>query len=252
MSTEGFRRIANASEVEQREIRLLKADGILPFTPTTPLSPLSPGSLHPARLLSALRSLPLTRWFGTTPAVPDAASLPALAVAAAADTPGVSRDRGVCHEVGGREGSRRGRRGEGRGGTVADEVWTRSGRGEGASRRGRGADARVYCADRSAAGYPDVGGPTSRRDSSSVKSCASAPAAMSVVLRTDVAMEEGREEVSIGFTTPVRNCVDGGGRGGEFPTPLNGDGYTPDGEDGSEPPDGFTTPFGEDSFRTPV
>ncbi|CAM9258459.1 unnamed protein product [Scytosiphon promiscuus] len=66
VATEGFRRIANASEVEQREIRLLQADGIIPFSPTTPLSPLSPASLHPTRLLNALKRLRILRWFGSS------------------------------------------------------------------------------------------------------------------------------------------------------------------------------------------
>ncbi|CAM9462940.1 unnamed protein product, partial [Ectocarpus sp. 8 AP-2014] len=67
VTTEGFRRIADASEVEHREIRLLRAGGMLPSASLSPASPLSPVSpLHPSRLLSALRSLPLVRRLRST------------------------------------------------------------------------------------------------------------------------------------------------------------------------------------------
>ncbi|CAM9477524.1 unnamed protein product, partial [Hapterophycus canaliculatus] len=231
VETEGFRRIANASEVEQREIRLLKADGILPFTPTTPLSPLSPASLHPTRLLSALRSLPLLRWFGA-PDVPDAASTPASApavVAVAADASSVSRHPDVHGEGdhGGREGSRQGRRPEGRGGALVNEVRREHVRDDLAAGKGRGwgggVDARVHCSDDSnAGGAPDDNG-----------------------------LPSGWGQMPTGLTAPVANDESNLGDGG-FATPLNGDGCTTDGEDGANPPDGFTTPIREDDFRTPV
>eukprot|EP00903_Cladosiphon_okamuranus_P006660 g6502.t2 len=64
VATEGFRRIADASEMEQREMKLLRAGGMLPsgaVTPETPVSPLSP--LHPSRLWGILMTLPMVRRF---------------------------------------------------------------------------------------------------------------------------------------------------------------------------------------------
>ena len=70
MTTEGFRRIVDASELEQREMRLLRAGGMLPsggvspMTSASPVSPVSPTSApHSTRLLGALKSLPLVRRF---------------------------------------------------------------------------------------------------------------------------------------------------------------------------------------------
>jgi len=76
VETEGFQRIQKASENEQRELRILRAGGILPVgasttslaaeKPPTPLSPRSTGRRWPrgsppflARLVEAFRELPL-------------------------------------------------------------------------------------------------------------------------------------------------------------------------------------------------
>lgn len=181
------------------------------------------------------------RWFGSS-AAPDAAFTPTSeGVGAAMDTPCVPRDRDVYSE----------------GDFGVSKVRRNKIRADGAARGSRvgaaGAGTRVHCAGGSAAGVPEEGRPLSRPGSSSVHSCASAPASMGAALVIGVAMEEGRGRIPAGFTTPVAEAEGArGGGGGGFPTPANGDGYTPDNEDGPESPDAFTTPDREGGVRTPA
>eukprot|EP00904_Undaria_pinnatifida_P012482 jgi/Undpi1/8364/HiC_scaffold_25.g10832.m1 len=59
VATEGFRRIADAAEQEQRELGLLRAGGMLPATPPPPISPSS--SPVPSRIFQAVKNLPFIR-----------------------------------------------------------------------------------------------------------------------------------------------------------------------------------------------
>ncbi|CAN0088475.1 unnamed protein product [Ectocarpus sp. 12 AP-2014] len=62
VETEGFRRIVDASELEQREMRLLRAEGVLvPSASTTPVRLAAPASIFSprGRLLGSFRRLPL-------------------------------------------------------------------------------------------------------------------------------------------------------------------------------------------------
>ncbi|CAB1104899.1 unnamed protein product [Ectocarpus sp. CCAP 1310/34] len=62
VETEGFRRIVDASELEQREMRLLRAEGVLvPSASTTPVRLAAPRSIFSprGRLVDSLRCLPL-------------------------------------------------------------------------------------------------------------------------------------------------------------------------------------------------
>lgn len=59
--TEGFRRIADATEHEQRKLRLLRERGMLPLTPPASVSPASNNNTLPlfSRIVEAVRTLPL-------------------------------------------------------------------------------------------------------------------------------------------------------------------------------------------------
>eukprot|EP00903_Cladosiphon_okamuranus_P013298 g12395.t2 len=59
VATEGFRRIVDASELEQREMRLLKAGGYLRSDPPSPAS--APFSSRSVRLVGFFKSLPLVK-----------------------------------------------------------------------------------------------------------------------------------------------------------------------------------------------
>ncbi|CAM9372968.1 unnamed protein product [Ectocarpus fasciculatus] len=60
VETEGFRRIVDASEMEQRQIRLLQAEGfLLPNTVTSPINTEVPSPSSPDGVLGPLRRLPL-------------------------------------------------------------------------------------------------------------------------------------------------------------------------------------------------
>ncbi|CAM9864575.1 unnamed protein product [Ectocarpus sp. 6 AP-2014] len=64
VETEGFRRIVDASELEQRQMRLLRAEGVLvPSASTTPVRLAAPPSIFSprGRLLDSFRRLPLVR-----------------------------------------------------------------------------------------------------------------------------------------------------------------------------------------------
>lgn len=240
--------------MEQREIRLLKADGILPFSPTTPLSPLSPASLHPSRLLSALKSLPFIKRFYAS-AAPDAASSP-VAGAPQGVAPGVSRDLAVDSESGdvGIEGIKYGERGKNAGGMVVADSPRQRLRIDGSARRASGggggvAGVRSHILGGSTANPPAHGNLCSPRGPSLSDSTRSVPASIGTVLKTGVVMEEAWGQTQDGFVTPVN--VEGS-RDGDLKTPTAADGCGPDGEFSSGPPDGFTTPKGDDGFRTPV
>ncbi|CAM9465258.1 unnamed protein product [Ectocarpus sp. 6 AP-2014] len=228
VTTEGFRRIADASEVEHREIRLLRAGGMLPSASPSPASPLSPVSpLHPSRLLSALRSLPLVRRLRSTAP---------LSTAAAGEAASAEHGAAVVRDA------------------AAD--------GDG------GGGASTARPSRVGVGGGNLAGGKPPRRSGDAAATGSKSTSLLAVLEMGVVEEEEEEEeeeeqvfnneLRDGFMTPIYSDVGGArgdGRGrAAISTPSRGGGYTTDGGDGPDPLGGFGTPVNEDEdgFRTPV
>ncbi|CAM9272311.1 unnamed protein product [Ectocarpus sp. 4 AP-2014] len=223
VQTEGFRRIADASEVEHREICLLRAGGMLPSASPSPASPLSPVSpLHPSRLLSALRSLPLVKRLRST--------APLSVGAAAEHSAAVVRDAAAD--------------GDGGGGASTARSSSRAGGGGGDLAGGKpprrsGDAAAMGSKSTSLLGVLEMG-----------------------VVEEEKEEEEEEEaftnDLRDGFTTPIYSDVGGArgdGRGrAAISTPSRGDGYTTDEGHEPGPLGGFDNPVNEDEdgFRTPV
>ncbi|CAN0413649.1 unnamed protein product, partial [Ectocarpus sp. 12 AP-2014] len=214
VTTEGFRRIADASEVEHREIRLLRAGGMLPSASPSPASPLSPVSpMHPSRLLSALRSLPLVRRLRST--------APLSAAAAAAEHgAAVVRD------------------------TAAD------GDGGGGASAARSSSCVVDGGSKLAGGKPPRRSGDPSATGSKSTSLLGIPE-MGVVEEEEAFNSDLRGGLTTPIYGGARG--DGRGRAA-ISTPSRGDGYTTDGGDGPDPLGSFGTPVNEDGdgFRTPV
>ncbi|CAM9337731.1 unnamed protein product, partial [Ectocarpus sp. 12 AP-2014] len=238
VTTEGFRRIADASEVEHREIRLLRAGGMLPSASPSPASPLSPVSpMHPSRLLSALRSLPLVRRLRSTAPLSTAAAAAEAAAAAAEHGAAVVRDTAADGDGGGgASAARSSSRVVGGGGKLAG----------GKPPRRSGDPSATGSKSTSLLGVPEMGVVEEEEEEEEKEE------------------EEEEEEEAFnsdlrgGFTTPIYSDVGGArgdGRGrAAISTPSRGDGYITDGGDGPDPLGGFGTPVNEDGdgFRTPV